>query len=209
MSGSLENAQDSLSNWNNAQCFNSSDNDNIWHDTPISIISGTVISVMPTTVDKTTINTDHPSRLLRRDLSLVKRDTCSYTQAQSGDGCWSLSQTCGITQQQFENYNGDQNVCNTIQVGQYFCCSPGTLPDFSPQPQSDGSCTTYTIKSGDTCATIASAHTMTVDQINNRNGQTWAWAGCTHLLIGQVICLSTGTPPMPASINGTYITYLN
>jgi chitinase len=192
--GSLSAVQKALKNWNIAQCYNGSDDTVIWQDTPVSIIPGQTISVIPTTgpSDNSTIQTAR----------LVRRDTCSYTQAQPGDGCWSLAQTCGITQEQLEDYNGGPDFCNNVPVGQYVCCSSGSLPDFSPQPQPDGSCTTYTVQSGDTCGTIASGHTMTVDDITARNTQTWAWMGCQDLLIGAILCLSTGTPPMPAPLSG-------
>jgi chitinase len=41
---------------------------------------------------------------------------------------------------------------------------------------------------------------MTVEQLEERNKNTWGWAGCSYLQPGQVICLSTGSPPMPAPL---------
>jgi chitinase len=72
--------------------------------------------------------------------------TCSYTQAVAGDGCYSIAERCDITQAQLISYNGDPNLCSDLQVGQYLCCSSGTLPDFTPQPNANGSCLTYTIQ---------------------------------------------------------------
>ncbi|KAF2966983.1 hypothetical protein GQX73_g6604 [Xylaria multiplex] len=108
---------------------------------------------------------------------VTTRDTCRYIQAESGDGCWALTQRCGITEQELESYNGGASFCNNINVNQYVCCSPGSLPDFSPQP-TNGNCYAYTIQSGDTCGTIATAHEMQVSGIENNNNLTWGWMGC-------------------------------
>ncbi|PYI03570.1 glycoside hydrolase [Aspergillus sclerotiicarbonarius CBS 121057] len=124
--------------------------------------------------------------------------TCSYTQAVSGDGCWSLAERCDITEAELETYNPASDFCNTIQVGQYVCCSAGTLPDFSPKPYSNGTCYTYTVGSGDSCAAIATANQMNVTKIPTYNKHTWGWAGCLRLQVDQRICLSEGTPPFPA-----------
>lgn len=131
---------------------------------------------------------------------VTTRDTCRYIQAESGDGCWALTQRCGITEQELESYNGGASFCNNININQYVCCSPGSLPDFSPQP-TDGNCYAYTIQSGDICGTIATAHQMQVSGIENNNNMTWGWMGCLDLQIGQKICLSTGNPPFPVSVS--------
>ncbi|KAI1080982.1 hypothetical protein F5B20DRAFT_579808 [Whalleya microplaca] len=127
---------------------------------------------------------------------------CSYIQAQATDGCWSLAQRCNITQGQFNQYNSGANICNRTIVGQSVCCSAGPLPDFSPKPYDNGTCYTYTTQSGDTCASIAIANSMSTDKIISMNNGTWGWAGCDLLQLGQTICLSDGTPPFPAPVNG-------
>lgn len=139
------------------------------------------------------------SALSRRLSLLSERATCSYIQAMSGDGCSSLAQRCAITQTQLQSYNGGASFCNSIIVGQYVCCSAGSLPDFSPQP-TGGKCFVYTVKVGDYCSAIATAHQMQVADIQNNNNQTWGWMGCSDLQIGQKICLSTGTPPFPVAV---------
>ncbi|KAJ0426708.1 hypothetical protein BJY00DRAFT_1086 [Aspergillus carlsbadensis] len=179
--GDLASVQRALRQWNDAECLTSSSTGTGWKET-VTIVPGTEISVGPSV-----------------NGTLSKRDTCEYTQAEPGDGCWALADRCGITQDELKEYNGDA-VCDAVQVGDYVCCSPGDLPDFSPQPNPDGSCQTYTIQTGDICDTIANANSMTVDQINDRNGNTWGWMGCQNLNPGNLICLSTGDPPMPAPV---------
>jgi chitinase len=54
--------------------------------------------------------------------------------------------------------------------------------------------------SGDTCSAIAAEYTLTVDEMDNFNNNTWGWYGCDELQAGQVICLSNGTAPYPMAI---------
>lgn len=51
-------------------------------------------------------------------------------------------------------------MCAALQVGQYVCCTPGALPDFSPKPYANGTCYTHTVQSGDTCGAIAASYQM-------------------------------------------------
>jgi chitinase len=191
--GNLANVQQALRNWNDAKCFNTADSSSVLRNQSLVMIPGTQIPVSPDS------QANNDASIGKKDI--VPRATCKYTQVVSGDGCYSIAQRCGITQDQLQSYNGGSSFCNGLQPGQYACCSSGSLPDFSPQPNSDGSCKTYTIKSNDLCSTIASSNSMTVQQINDRNANTWGWSGCQYLFIGQAICLSTGSPPMPATIS--------
>lgn len=183
--GDIAAVQSALRGWNDAECV-----DGQWEegeklqDVTISMIPGNELTVGPDKNDGE---------------SLAKRETCRYTQAAAGDGCWALADRCKITQEELIEYN-DPDLCEALVVGQYVCCSPGELPDFSPQPNPDGTCKTHTIQSGDLCDTIARENSMTVDDINERNKNTWGWMGCSYLVVGNVICLSTGSPPMPAPI---------
>ncbi|KAF2160117.1 glycoside hydrolase family 18 protein [Zasmidium cellare ATCC 36951] len=88
--------------------------------------------------------------------------------------------------------------CTTVQ---HVCCSAGTLPDFALKPNSDGSCATYTVVTNDNCAKLAAEYSLTSDEIEDYNKQTWAWNGCSELFVGTIICLSKGTPPMLAALS--------
>lgn len=183
--GDLGSARDAVRGWRDAECMaDSTGEKEVWQNAPITTIPGQDVPVGPDTSDNGHVD---------------KRATCSYTQVQSGDGCWALADRCKITQDQLIQYNNDPNLCSNIQAGQYVCCSAGTLPDFSPQPNPDGTCKTTTV-SGDFCGVIAQKNHMTVDQIEERNKKTWGWAGCSFLQPGQVFCLSRGSPPMPPSL---------
>lgn len=185
-SGDLAAVQGALRGWHDAECITDSwDQTEVWQDVKVDMVPGQEITIGPEASDEG---------------SLTKRATCSYTEVVAGDGCWAIADRCKITQDQLLEYNPKPNFCNTIIPGQKVCCSAGDLPDFTPQPNPDGSCRTHTIKSGDDCDTIARQNDMTVDQIEDRNGNTWGWTGCSYLIVGGVLCLSTGSPPMPASI---------
>ena len=72
----------------------------------------------------------------------------------------------------------------------------------SPKPNADGSCASYSIVKDDNCFDIAAKYSLTTDKIYELNKNTWGWAGCSAIQPDQKICLSTGTPPMPAALTG-------
>jgi chitinase len=110
---------------------------------------------------------------------------CQYIQVQSGDGCWALADRCGISQDDFVKYNGGPNFCDNLLPDEYACCSAGFRPDFSPKPDGDGKCFVYTIVQNDTCAKIAKANQMEIDDLPKNNKLAWGWAGCKGLRSGQ------------------------
>lgn len=78
-----------------------------------------------------------------------------------------------------------------------------TLPDLMPKPNSNGSCKTYTVVSGDYCSKIAAANSLTNAKFETLNANTWGWTGCDNLGLGIKMCLSSGTPPLPAAVKDT------
>ncbi|KAJ5629393.1 hypothetical protein N7528_003050 [Penicillium herquei] len=129
-----------------------------------------------------------------------RRSTCSYVEVVSGDSCASLVTECDITDAEFYEYNTASDLCSTLAVGQYVCCSSGSLADNTPSAYANGTCYTYNVESGDSCSSIASEYDITVDDIDSYNNETWAWYGCDDLQAGESICLSTGNPPYPLSV---------
>ncbi|CAI7608393.1 unnamed protein product [Penicillium viridicatum] len=132
---------------------------------------------------------------------LSPRADCTTVQVVEGDGCASLATKCGISSADFTKYNPGSTFCANLKPGQHVCCTAGTLPDFAPKPNSDGSCYTYTVLANDNCASIGSAFDLTNDQIDSFNNETWGWQGCGNVLLGAVICLSPGSPPMPSPLS--------
>lgn len=136
------------------------------------------------------------------DALTARSNHCKTVQVSSGDSCSSLAAECGISGAKFTKYNPNPKLCSSLQPGQSVCCSPGSLPDLSPKPNSDGSCHSYTVKPGDSCSKLAASHSMSQADIDEYNSNTWGWMGCQNgLMAGQTICLSSGTPPFPAPIS--------
>ncbi|KAH6997387.1 glycoside hydrolase family 18 protein [Ilyonectria destructans] len=129
------------------------------------------------------------------------RGNCRTINVVGGDSCGSLASKCGITGSKFSLYNPGKKLCSSLQAGQRVCCTSGTLPDITPKPNKDGSCASYNVKSGDNCALIANKNGITMAKLEKFNDKiTWGWGGCKNLAAGINICLSTGSPPLPAPV---------
>lgn len=158
-------------------------------------------------------NSSEPSRFKVRDGKITRsailngRATCNYIQVQAGDSCASLASKCGIKGADFTQYNPKADLCSTLQPNDYVCCSAGdpyTPPKPpAPSPNADGTCASYIIKNGDTCASIALKYGLTVEDIEGFNGgKTWAWTDCKNILVEYNMCLSKGSPPLPPPQQG-------
>ncbi|QGA13088.1 hypothetical protein EYB26_000733 [Talaromyces marneffei] len=193
----IEAAQDAVKSWNNGLCLNGT-----VPDTAISM--DVLVSTMDTSIDSSK-NITIPSHrnITARGMpkSLRPRGECTTQEIVGGDSCPSLASRCGISGDDLTNYN-PQMVCSNLQPKQHVCCSPGTMPDFRPQPQADGTCNTYQINANDGCWDIANSHYLQQQDIEDFNKNTWGWVGCGNLQLGQLICLSKGTAPMPAPVSG-------
>ncbi|KAH7161122.1 glycoside hydrolase superfamily [Dactylonectria macrodidyma] len=142
------------------------------------------------------------SRMTSHHDLLFARADCKTQTVVSGDSCASLAKRCGITAANFNKYNTGTNFCSKLVPGQKVCCSAGTLPSKKPKPYADGTCYSYSIKSGDSCYSLGQAYDLTETNIRTFNRNTWLWAGCDRLNLGQRICLSTGRPPLPLPVTG-------
>ncbi|KAJ5710402.1 glycoside hydrolase [Penicillium malachiteum] len=133
--------------------------------------------------------------------TLLPRDTtCTAMQVVANDNCTTVAAECGNTLDELETYN--PSTCSSpLKISQYICCTDGSLPDYAPSPDADGDCYSYTVQEGDTCSALAATYTITVDDIESYNNDTWGWMGNDDLLANENICLSSGWPPMPATIS--------
>jgi chitinase len=194
--GNVSAVQDALVNWNDGKC----------------LLSNTTTSNIPITVKILSGIQGGGSGTLENNRTVSSRDnpnsgspaTCKYVQAVKDDNCWSLAtQKCGITTDDFYKYNanGDwDKFCSGILPGDYVCCSAGMPPDFSPKPNPDGTCASYTVAANDGCKAIASKNSIKdYKKLDDFNKNTWGWQGCdVGLGLGQIICISSGSPNMPA-----------
>ncbi len=111
-----------------------------------------------------------------------------------------MAAECGVSPADFIKYNPSSTLCSTLQMGQHVCCSAGTMPDFRPKPNSNGTCFSHYVEPGESCSVLGAANSLTNAEIESFNKQTWGWQGCSNVQAYQKICLSTGAPPMPAPI---------
>ncbi|PWY76008.1 glycoside hydrolase family 18 protein [Aspergillus sclerotioniger CBS 115572] len=194
--GMFATVQDALSSWSKAECLAIPSVQNVTGTVPLAtpLLSSSTKTLSPNSTST------YANVTSIRGRALAPRTTCSTVQVVSGDSCSTLAQKCGITPAQFTKYNPESNECSSLTPGEHVCCSAGTLPDFAPKPQANGTCATYTIQPDDSCSTIAATYSITVDDINEFNNDTWAWNGCSCLYPHNVICISTGNPPMPAPV---------
>ncbi|KXX78980.1 Killer toxin subunits alpha/beta [Madurella mycetomatis] len=180
--------QDAILTWSNATCLSLagfiSFPGRVKFITPLLPTNGT-------TQSNSTIHTR----------ALYARAVCRTVQVESGDSCASLATKCGISGPDFTKYNPGSSLCSTLKPKQHVCCSSGDLPDFRPKPNADGSCHSYQVKRGDNCASLAAEYSLTLEEIEDFNKNSWGWGGCKLLFFDTVMCLSTGTPPFPAPIS--------
>jgi hypothetical protein len=127
--------------------------------------------------------------------------TCKTGTVANGDSCATLASKCGVAGDYISQFNPQADFCSSLRGGQVYCCGRGNLPDLRPKKNADGSCFVYTVKKDESCSTIAGSHQLTVDKLNEFNSGTWGWNGCTTLWTDVRICLSEGTPPLPAPVS--------
>ena len=192
-SGDLTIVQNAVKAWNDATCFRGNHTTSQLHD--ISVFESPLLGLNASSGNSTnstnsTVKTSH---------ALWARSDCRTQTVVSGDSCGSLASKCKISAKDFSKYNPQKNLCSTLAPGQRVCCSAGTLPDIRPKPHPNGLCASYTVKSGDTCSTIAAANGLTITDLSTFNDKTtWGWVGCKSLMAGVTMCLSKGAPPLPA-----------
>ncbi|MBE3041988.1 LysM peptidoglycan-binding domain-containing protein, partial [Candidatus Bathyarchaeota archaeon] len=128
---------------------------------------------------------------------LRPRADCESIQVEPENGCAILAERCEISLDDLTDFNPSDNFCGSIIPDQWICCSEGTLPYLGPKENADGTCVSHQVGSGETCDSIATANNIKTDQIEEFNENSWGWNTCDKLIPDQLMCLSTGDPPMP------------
>ncbi|EFA82960.1 glycosyl hydrolase [Heterostelium album PN500] len=142
---------------------------------------------------------------------------CTTKRVESGNSCWSLARSCGISDSDFYKYNGigsngvtENSFCGSLQVDQMVCCSSGGLPDAGAPKNPDGTCVTVAVKSGEGCwaASQRCPTPVTTPQFMSFDGNTDKVCGA--LAVGQLLCCGLGklpdlSPKMNA--NGSCVAY--
>ncbi|KAL4982965.1 hypothetical protein BDW68DRAFT_191715 [Aspergillus falconensis] len=186
--GTMGDIQRAFKSWSDAKCLDFANSTSFTTTAPFTLPQLSSIKGNHTVSrSNATVTAGHHSRKSLAHLALHARASeCRTEVVGDGDSCAVLAERCGISGADFTKYNADKGLCSSLAPGQHVCCSSGDLPDFRPRPNDDGSCAT-TIR-----------RPLTNDEIEEFNKDTWGWNGCKNILAGSVICISKGTPPMPA-----------
>lgn len=195
--GTFTAVQSAMKTWSNGGCLSFENEKNV---TGPAVLTTPLLKISANATQSKTIRSSSTVAAIPTSSShsnIVARAECSTVQVEGGDSCAALAAKCGISAADFSKYNSDPNLCSSLTPGQHVCCSAGTLPDFAPKPNPDGSCATYTIQQDDNCANLAAQYSLTKKDLENFNKKTWGWNGCSNVWVGTVICLSSGSPPMP------------
>ncbi|KGQ05404.1 Killer toxin subunits alpha/beta [Beauveria bassiana D1-5] len=193
--GTFSSIQKAMQTWHSGSCL--SFGDSLQSAGPAFFAKPLIVAGNDTASKSTATSASRRSTPVR----LPARGECRAIKVQPNHGCPELAQDCGISPSDFTKYNPGKTFCSGLQPGMHVCCSSGTLPDYRPRKNSDGSCASVKVGGGDTCAGLAAANSLTQDELEGFNkNKTWGWSGCNPLFAETVICLSDGTPPMPATI---------
>lgn len=103
--GDLDAVKAALGSWNNATCLDQGQGEiEAWPSVAVKMVPGENIIVGPDEGDTSTVtssgfndNTNNNENSIGSH-DLEKRATCKYTQAVSGDGCYSVAARCPVTQ---------------------------------------------------------------------------------------------------------------
>ncbi|KAJ5647453.1 hypothetical protein N7490_003825 [Penicillium lividum] len=188
--GTFTPIQNAIKSWSNATCLSFEGSTRF----PSSATFTTPLLQANNTIDNAKSNATSVASKLRA------RAECRTVQVDFGNGCPELATKCGISAADFTKYNSASNFCSTLKPKQHVCCSEGTLPDFSPKQNDDGSCYSYQVQDDDNCDNLAAEYSITKQDIEDFNKNTWGWNGCEIVYAKTVMCLSDGTAPFPAEI---------
>jgi len=194
-SGNTTAVHEALRTWDDAKCVTDFDQERAFLDVELGVFPTSAIPLAG-------INARVPNKASPVSLA-TRAQECKAVQVASGDGCYSLAESCGISEDDFKKFNPTDGLCTdptVIQPGQHYCCSEGDMPDFSPQPDADGYCATHVVRAGDECWKLATTYNTTPEKIDENNKKSWGWVNCESIQRDQIICVGRGKPPMPAII---------
>ncbi|KAE8152020.1 chitinase [Aspergillus avenaceus] len=184
--GTFSHIQNAITSWANATCLTFS---------KAMKFSGSAMFLTSLHDDRT-----NKSTVLVQESRYHVAGECRTVLVEPGNGCADLAVKCGISPADFTRYNPGVDFCSKLRPKQHVCCSSGNLPDFRPQPNKDGSCKSYQVRADENCDGIAAEYSLTQQDLEDFNKNTWGWNGCRLLFKDALICLSKGAPPSPAPI---------
>ncbi|KAL6691579.1 glycoside hydrolase superfamily [Trichoderma pleuroticola] len=207
----IDYVQSTLLSWNQGECASkptaaddrSTSQELIIHQVPLPVAVSSEAKVFTGVMFSSKGLEGFANNTVERLDTQANAKYCIKHQISLGESCASIAKACKISVADFLKYNnvkGDGNDwCRKLQAGKNACCSSGSS---KPLPEENGDCFTYTIKAGDDCPVIGLPWNLTPEDIEGFNNKiTWGWRGCPNLTVGLKICLSKGSPPMPAPVS--------
>ncbi|KAG8410222.1 hypothetical protein J3458_018258 [Metarhizium acridum] len=182
----LKFAQEAVRSWASGKCVGPGGGRD-WKEVTIRVPS--IIEPTNLTDSSNATGTHLGSRSFWHNL---RRVYCKTLTVRSGDGCWALAKTCGVSQSDLIKYNRRANFCNTLVIGEKVCCTLGILPSSISDSKSDGTCVTNEVKSGDSCSSPASKCSLSASDFMRVNTKEDL---CSTLAEGQQVCCSRGKLP--------------
>ena len=130
--------------------------------------------------------------------ALVRRAECKAYEVKQGDDCDTIARKkCGLKNvDALYKLNKDaKDMCKKgIVPGDHFCCNEGTMPNFDPDSNKDGTCKHILVDDGDDCDKLAEACGVTTKQFYEYNGDGKS-DFCKKLLKKQILCCTPGKKP--------------
>ncbi|KAL7940211.1 glycoside hydrolase family 18 protein [Trichoderma barbatum] len=207
----IDYVQSALSSWNQGECASKPDTthdksasrDITIKQVPLPVAISAAVATSFADVKSGSKSDGRGKNLVEPLDTLGNGKYCTIHKIAAGDSCASIAKSCKISVADFLKYNdvkGDGNDwCRKLQAGKNICCSSGSS---KPLPDDNGGCFTYSIKAGDDCSVIGMPWNIMPKDIEGFNNKmTWGWRGCPNLTVGLKICLSKGSPPMPAPVS--------
>lgn len=187
--------QDAIKTWASGECVSKTGAGEDWMTVTLRV----PVSVGSSQKNSTEARSHLHSHLGSRSRLSIRAD-CKTATVIANDGCYNVAARCGITETNLKLYNR-ANLCTTLIKDEKVCCSSGTLPSTLPAGNSDGTCKTRAVVSGDTCGTLASKCGVSSADFMKANTKTNI---CATLAVGQKVCCSAGTRPdfRPKPTNG-------
>lgn len=203
-------AQDAVKTWADGRCVLADTNSNsVWTTVTIRVpgVTGGSRNSNSTASSQEVSDSGDPAHNWRKS-RIATRAPCRTEMVQAGDGCWALADRCGISQSGLTRYSPGSNLCNTLVVGQQVCCSTGELPDNIPPANSDGTCDTINVQSGDSCGSLGSKCGLAAADFTELHSGDADF--CSTLAVGQAMCCTRGELPdirPQPGVDGSCATY--
>ncbi|KLU91336.1 hypothetical protein MAPG_09857 [Magnaporthiopsis poae ATCC 64411] len=183
----LPSVQSAVKQWSQGTCLTDSGAGSV---TEVSLLVPAPQVLAPSNSTNQTSNWERSLTSSRQRLQA--RADCRTAKVNSGDGCWAIAQTCGVSQSDLTRFNPRSNFCDTLIAGETICCSQGTLPETAPPPNADGTCKTQTVVAGDSCGSLASKCGINPNDFTKYNPKDGV---CANLMEGQRVCCGRGNLP--------------